>query len=252
MSPPAIVEIMVNFDIHNNSGIDVTNFELDFHGLDFQCEDVRSALGFIAGQGIPPLPIPPEIWGANEENPLVVRPIPGGTEVKWVQPDNPLETCEWLHVGLVFDCTNFDCFNNPADPVLQATVQGYWTIIEPKFCEPQTQGFWRRICDGVVGKKQRHPATPEDFDPVFCPALLKKGKDRSDPCVRAMAQLAALRYNLRYGYLSDCCEFVDAQGNIITSSMAMMKVAALIESGQCKDAADLADTANDQNNYLDP
>jgi hypothetical protein len=136
-SPQAIVEIMVNFDIHNATGLDVTNFELDFLGLDFGCDDVRGAVGFIAAEGIPPVPvIPPVIWGANEENPLVVRPIPGGTEVKWIQPDRPLKDCEWLHVGLVFDCTAFDCFND--DP-LGATVQGYWTITEP--CEEPMDCF---------------------------------------------------------------------------------------------------------------
>jgi hypothetical protein len=243
-SPATIVRIMVNFDIHNGTGIDVTNFELDFHGLDFQCEDVENALGFVVSDG--------SIWGANEENPLVVRPIPGGTEVKWIQPNRPLATCEWLHVGLVFDCTNFDCFNNPADPALQATVQGYWTTIEPKICEPKTQGFWRRICNGVIGDQQLHPATPVDFDPSMCEYLLIKGKDRRDPCVRAKAQLAALRYNLMHGYLSDCCEFVDAEGNVMTAPEAMMKVADLIAAGQCKEAADLADTANNQCNYLDP
>jgi hypothetical protein len=131
-SPTEIVEIRVNFDIHNDTGLDVTNFELNFLGLDFECDDVEGAVGFIAAEGIPPVPvIPPVIWGANPENPLVVRPIPGGTEVKWIQPDRPLHDCEWLHVGLAFDCTGFDCFNNPPDPLLRATVQGYWTVIEP-------------------------------------------------------------------------------------------------------------------------
>jgi hypothetical protein len=121
--PPKIVRILVNFDIHNNTNFEVTNFELDFHGLDFKCEDVLWAIGYVKGTGEP--------WGANSVNPLVVRPIPGGTEVKWVQPDRPLKHCEWLHVGLMFDCTNFECFNNPTDPSLRATVQGYWTILKP-------------------------------------------------------------------------------------------------------------------------
>lgn len=126
-SPLAIVQVMVNFDVHNDTGQDVTNFELDFQGLDFDCEDVLWALGFVAGQGMPPVPVPMEPWGANEENPLIVRPIVvsgvSGTEVKWIQPDRPLEHCEWLHGGLSFSLV--------FDSTLNATVQGYWTIIVP-------------------------------------------------------------------------------------------------------------------------
>ncbi len=121
--PPKIIRILVNFDIHNNTDFEVTNFELDFHNLNFKCDDVLWAIGYVKGTGEP--------WGANSVNPLVVRPIPGGTEVKWVQTDRPLKHCEWLHIGLMFDCTNFDCFNNPEDFSQRATVQGYWTILEP-------------------------------------------------------------------------------------------------------------------------
>ncbi len=251
MSPQTIVQIMVNFDIHNETGIDVTNFELDFLGLDFGCADVVSALGFVAGTGVPPMPIPPEIWGANEDNPLVVRPIPGGTEVKWIQPDRPLPTCEWLHVGLVFDCTNFDCFNNPDDPTLRATVQGYWTVIEPKVCDPRTQGYWKRICDGVTGGKRLHPETPADFDPTLCPALQVKGKERKDPCVRARAQQAALLLNIQNEYLAECCEVVDPAGNLISVGEAAEEVQDLIDAGLCKEASDLAESINSGDALVD-
>ncbi|MBI5787621.1 MAG: VWA domain-containing protein [Candidatus Schekmanbacteria bacterium] len=139
--PPAssaqnIVEILINFDVHNDTGYDVTNFELDFHGLNFGCGDVKWATGFISGQGQPPAPVPYEPWGTNEKNDLVVRPLPtGGAEVKWIEPERPLKTCEWLHVGLVFSCNDFDCFNNPDNSNLRATVQGYWTVIDPKDCD---------------------------------------------------------------------------------------------------------------------
>jgi len=120
-SPQAIVQILVNLDIHNDTDYDVTNFELDFWGLDFNCEDIIEAIGFEVESG--------DSWGANCDYPLIVRPIDEfGTEVKWLQPDRPLEPCEWLHVGLVLDCAGFDCFNNPDDPIERATVQGYWTV----------------------------------------------------------------------------------------------------------------------------
>ncbi|MFC1981386.1 hypothetical protein ACFLVN_03985, partial [Chloroflexota bacterium] len=120
-----IIEVRVNFDIHNDTEFAATNFELDFQGLEFTRDDITSAVGFKVGGGS---------WGANPQNPLIVRPIKftmndgnevDGTEVKWVEPCDPLVFCEWLHVGLSFKL-----------PVLiegiNATVQGYWTIIPPK------------------------------------------------------------------------------------------------------------------------
>jgi len=136
-SSRTIGEILVNFDIHNETGEGVTNFELDFHGLNFGCGDVQDAIGYIAARDIPPVPVPWERWGADEKNKLVVRPIQGGTEVKWIDPDRPLETCEWLHVGLRFYCNDFDCFNNADKPELRAAVQGYWTIILPEDCDDE-------------------------------------------------------------------------------------------------------------------
>ncbi len=116
-SPREIVRILVNFDIHNGTGRDdITNFELDFLGLEFSCEDIVDALGFV-------VPDPTQLWGANEDNPLVVRHIPGGTEVKWVEPDRPLANCEWLHVGLMFNYSGGFVDN------INATVQGYWTVL---------------------------------------------------------------------------------------------------------------------------
>ncbi|MFC1969266.1 hypothetical protein ACFLVF_02115 [Chloroflexota bacterium] len=123
-----IVEVRVNFDIHNNTDYAATNFELDFQGLEFTCENITGAVGFKVGGGP---------WGANPQNPLIVRPITftmadgttvDGTEVKWVEPCDPLVFCEWLHVGLSFTLPELiDSIN--------ATVQGYWTItpqIPPK------------------------------------------------------------------------------------------------------------------------
>ncbi len=238
---PIILRIMVNFDVHNTTRYQVTNFELDFHGLDIGCADVVDAIGFVAGHGMPPQPVPFTPWGANPEYPLVVRPIDGGTEVKWVQPDRPLGFCDWLHVGLVFDCTGFDCFNNPENPTLRATVQGYWTILEEPVCEPRTQGFWKRICAGATERKRMHPETPPDFDTRMCRMLM--AVDGSDPCARARSQLAALLYNVKYGYLSECC-VLSEQYRSMTVAMAVERVEMMLARGLCKEAADLAEAIN--------
>lgn len=121
-----IVEGLVNFDVHNNTQFEVTNFELDFLGIDFTCHNVTSALGSVVGTD------PLELWGANENNPLVVRPIEGGTEVKWVQPDRPLKHCEWLHGGLSFTLQDLIDGEVVVDgTAVNVTVQGYWTVIVP-------------------------------------------------------------------------------------------------------------------------
>ncbi len=124
----SIAQIMVNFDVHNGTGRDdITNFELEFLGLEITCADILGALGFVVGTGEP--------WGANLGEPLVVRPITRtlpdgtevkGTEVKWVQPDRSLATCEWVHLGLAFSV------NLPDTGIggVRATVQGYWTVTD--------------------------------------------------------------------------------------------------------------------------
>ena len=105
-------------------------------------------------------------------------------------------------------------------------------------------GFWKRICQGTAGDKKLHPETPENFDPSLCPALMIKGNQLSDPCVRAEAQYTALMFNIKYGFLSKCCEVEDLDGNLITAAQALQMVKNLIESGECKKAADLAESIN--------
>jgi hypothetical protein len=127
-APKDIVQILVNFDVHNDTNYDnITNFELDFANLSFTKDDVMGAIGFVKAHGIPPVDLNPVIpWGANPKSYLVVRPINNGTgtEVKWVQADRPLVYCDWLHVGLVF---NYNAnWNN-----VNSTVQGYWTTTSP-------------------------------------------------------------------------------------------------------------------------
>jgi hypothetical protein len=136
-SPLQISKILVNFDVHNNTEYDVTNFELEFLGLDFTCSDIDWALGFVLD---PTNPGPIERWGAHGNSPLIVRPITltmadgterNATEVKWVEACRPLENCEWVHLGLEFNINLpiEDLQNNPI------TVQGYWTIIPKVWCE---------------------------------------------------------------------------------------------------------------------
>ena len=114
-----IIEVRVNFDIHNNTDYDVTNFELDFDGLvDFTCVEIEKAVGFVVGTiG--------ESWGLNEDNLPIVRPIPSGTEVKWVEPCRPIKNCQWLHGGLSFRLRDLIMGDD-------VTVQGYWTQLRPK------------------------------------------------------------------------------------------------------------------------
>lgn len=79
----------------------------------------------------------------------------------------------------------------------------------PPVCEPLTQGFWKRICDGL-GKKKPHPETPEGFgddeNAELCGCVQVKDKDTSDPCVKADAQYAALLFNIKYGFLTGSCK----------------------------------------------
>jgi len=148
-----------------------------------------------------------------------------------------------LHVGLVFDCTDFDCFNGEDPSVFRATVQGYWTTIKPK-CDPRTQGFWKRICDGELGNKKLHPETPEGFNEGGCEALMVKGKNRRDPCIRAKAQFEALQFNVMYGYLSRECKVELPDGTIVTAGLAEGIVETLLFHDECKEAADLAESIN--------
>ena len=106
-------------------------------------------------------------------------------------------------------------------------------------CDPRTQGFWQRICKG------EHPETPDNFDDGNCEHLLIKGSARSNPCVRARSQEAALLYNLTHNYLSEGCEVnlagYDNVGDVVE------EVASMIAAEDCKAAADLAEAVNSGN-----
>ncbi len=116
---------------------------------------------------------------------------------------------------------------------------------DEEMCDPRTQGFWRRICYGATCSKRLHPETPDNFDTSLCPPLQIKGKERSNPCVRAKAQFSALQLNILYGYLSEDCEVTLKGFNTVGDVVA--KVRALIAAGgahNCKKAAYLAEAVN--------
>jgi hypothetical protein len=103
-----------------------------------------------------------------------------------------------------------------------------------------TQGFWKRICDGVYGKKSRHPETPENFSSeMLCKDF--DGSPRSDPCVKADSQVAALRLNIIYGYLDKNCDIEYAGDDTIATVQDALDT---IPTLSCKDAADLAEAIN--------
>ncbi|MFC1968213.1 hypothetical protein ACFLVX_02330 [Chloroflexota bacterium] len=144
-SPSEIVEVRVNFDLRNDLDIPVTNFELEFLGIQFSCKDIKDAVGFVVGTD------PVEPWGANAKHPLIVRHITRtidrpdgttkiveGTEVKWVQRDRPLQPGEVFHGGLAFRLPALIAGSiPPGDPEgVNITVQGYWTIIEKPVPRP--------------------------------------------------------------------------------------------------------------------
>ena len=109
-------------------------------------------------------------------------------------------------------------------------------------CDPRTQGYWKRICDGLYGPKKLHPETPGNVDKSLCIPLQMRGRHRNDPCARAKAQYSALQLNINNdGYLSPGCE-VDIKGYSTVKDVADA-VGSMIP-GNCKAAADLAESIN--------
>lgn len=112
-SPLVIRGSLSNFDVHNNTGVNVDNFELDLYGIapsdvtgwyseagGYHWETKSWGLTLYGGWGIPP--------SINE--------IPGGTEVKWKNAAYPIEPCQWVHFGVYL-----------AENVRPLEVRGYWT-----------------------------------------------------------------------------------------------------------------------------
>ena len=116
------------------------------------------------------------------------------------------------------------------------------TCPEPGTCEPRTQGFWKRVCQGVYGVKRMHPETPEDFsDRELCADLMVR-EDRNLPCVRSASQIAALKLNSKYGILDDGCK-VYYEDMEMTVKEVLGKIDAMNDK-DCKEAADLAEAIN--------
>jgi len=101
---PIIDEAAINFDMKNTTGHNVTGFELDFGGAWLSCMygDLLDARGFIVGgEGT---------WGYDINKPLIVRDLyleEGKSEVIWVDQERPLESNEWVHLGIHFHLFNF-------------------------------------------------------------------------------------------------------------------------------------------------
>ncbi len=112
----------------------------------------------------------------------------------------------------------------------------------PGTCEPRTQGFWKRVCDGVYGWKAMHPETPESFsDRELCADLMVR-EDRDLPCVRSASQIAALKLNSKYGILDGNCK-VYYDDMEMTVKDVLDKIDE-INGEDCKEAADLAEAIN--------
>ena len=113
----------------------------------------------------------------------------------------------------------------------------------PGTCEPRTQGFWKRVCDGVYGPKRMHPETPENFsDSELCADLMVRGSARNLPCVRSASQIAALKLNSKYGMLDDNCKvYFDDMEKTVEEVLAEIDA---MNVEDCKAAADLAEAIN--------
>ena len=113
----------------------------------------------------------------------------------------------------------------------------------PGVCEPRTQGFWKRVCDGVYGPKRMHPETPDNFSASeLCADLMVRGMARNLPCVRSASQIAALKLNSRYGILDDNCKvYFDDMETTVGEVLARIDA---LNAEDCKAAADLAEAIN--------
>ena len=107
--------------------------------------------------------------------------------------------------------------------------------------EPQTQGFWRRVC------KKDHPAQPDRsiLTDELCEDL--NPDPHSDPCERARSQQAALLYNIISGRVNEGC-IDDNTGNDVGATVdAVEDLIADGANNSCKTASALAGSINEGN-----
>lgn len=102
-SPQVIVGQLSNFDIHNDYDEPVDNFELELYGI--QPSDI---VDWFPGWGAPP-----------QINPIPPSPeMPGGTEVMWMEPTQPVNPSQWEHFGL-----------HLKPGVIAVGIEAYWTQV---------------------------------------------------------------------------------------------------------------------------
>jgi hypothetical protein len=112
-SPQTIVGWLSNFDVHNDYGEPIDNFELEFYG-----KIVPSDIEYVYGVGGTPWLSPAHekdfglpwgkqwlgpTWYGGWGVPPQIKSIPGGIEIIWIDPDHPVQPCEWIHFGVALD-----------------------------------------------------------------------------------------------------------------------------------------------------
>ncbi|MEW5807729.1 MAG: hypothetical protein AB1756_10355 [Acidobacteriota bacterium] len=116
---PSIVGTLSNFDAHNDTGKPVHDLELDI--LNIAPQDVWE---WYKGANS---------WGLHPAtNDPYIAPIPGGTEVNWVDEWTPMKYCETKHFGLRL---------NPNTP--EPFVRAYWTRIVKVWQLPVPWQWWQ-------------------------------------------------------------------------------------------------------------
>jgi hypothetical protein len=96
-SPQVIVGQLSNFDVHNCYTEPVDNFELELFGI-----SPGDIVDWYPGWGTPPH--------------ITWLPDGSGTEVLWMDRDNPVPPCQWVHFGL-----------NIVPGVVGTGAKAYWT-----------------------------------------------------------------------------------------------------------------------------
>jgi hypothetical protein len=97
-SPQAIVGSLSNFEVHNCYHEPIDNFELELYG-NIVPGDI---IGWYDEPG-PPYVVPGvfgPVWFGGWGAPPVINTLPGGVEIIWIDEENPVQPCEWIHFGV--------------------------------------------------------------------------------------------------------------------------------------------------------